>query len=64
MSDLIHLIAFGAGAFCLGAAVICAAIFAISAHHNPDTGEGCFGKFVTFVIGCFALVCFYCAIFK
>jgi hypothetical protein len=44
MENLIRLLAFGAGALCLGVALTLAAFFALmSRHESEDSGEGCLG---------------------
>ncbi len=42
MHEFLHLLAFGAGTFCLGAGVIIMLLFALASRHD-DSGEGCVG---------------------
>jgi hypothetical protein len=47
MNDFAQLLAFGAGALCLGVTLTLGIIFAlVSRHSHGDSGEGCLGTFL------------------
>jgi len=50
MNSLGQLLAFGAGAFCLGVTLTLGVIFAmVSRHSHEDNSEGCLGIFLNLI---------------
>ena len=62
MSGFLSLMSFGAGAFCLGCALIISLIFSISARNTEDRSEGCIGKVFALIGLLLAAFFFYLAI--
>ncbi len=58
MNNFSQLIAFGAGTFCLGAAVTIGMIFALASRHSGQDNTGsCFGTFL--VLAALAMASFF-----
>ena len=50
MKNFVQLLAFGAGALCLGVTVTIAVIFALASRHSyEDSGEGCLSTFLCLI---------------
>jgi hypothetical protein len=49
MNNFVQLLAFGAGALCLGVALTLGGIFALASRHSEDSGEGCLGTFLCLI---------------
>ena len=63
MTSFVQLLAFGAGAFFLGIAMVLALLFTAANRHSPnDSFEGCFGNFLVLVALGVAVSFFYWAI--
>jgi hypothetical protein len=62
MIDFLHTLAFGAGAFILGAGLIFGLLVKIANHNTGDDGEGCLGMIVAFFGVALAAYFFYLAL--
>ena len=63
MTEFMRLMAFGAGTFCLGGAVVVGALFSLIARINQgDPGAGCMGGFLTIAGIVAAIFFFYLAV--
>jgi hypothetical protein len=49
MNSFGQLMAFGAGALCLGVTLTIAVIFAVASRHSYEDGEGCLGTFLCLI---------------
>ena len=63
MKNFVQLLAFGAGALCLGGTLTIAVIFSLASRHSyEDSGEGCLGAFLCLIPLGFAAYFFFVAV--